>query len=315
MATPAENQNQNAASGNLPPNTTLLNQADNTQARSDSTPAQTLKVKVHGEEKVFTVEEAIPLIQKAVSADARYQEAATIRKEAEAAMVKAQAFDDLKALKGSYDEAKFRNVAKALDMDDATVEALIRNVQSGETDDGASSPPPKAGGAQGGHTPPVKQTPVVPPLDGTIPFSQLDPEVKGLLVTLEQGRQEKELSAALAKDDVLGYTIKKRPETQTEFLDEATKAFRRRVKEAPKGTTRAQLVADAVAEVRAVFKRFVTLANPTPAPGLGPAPGEPHQKLHPTKRPDRVRASDPRYSDYIADLIQYHQSDDDLEVE
>ena len=239
---------------------------------------------MHGEDKELTADELVKLAQKGASADTRYQEAAKIKREAEKAV---EFLEGLKSLRDGFDEGTFRRVAAELGMDKDAVEEMVVSATADQ------DPPPGKRGK-------VKVADEGP---RNVRFGDLDSELKSVFVDITKDRQEMALRMALEKDEVLGYTVKKRPETLAKLMAHAQKVFRRRIAETPPTADRTRLVEDTISEVRADLKELGTLYNPTPPTGLGPAPRGDSPDFYPKKKPDRVKATEPGYEDRITKLI------------
>jgi hypothetical protein len=291
------NPHPNAGIGDGPPKK---------KEEEDSPPWESDTLKVDGEVKKYTREKILELAQKGEAAEKRFQEAATIKKEAEAAMA---VRDDVgKMLAGDPDA--FRRLGKTFDLPSEEVEAALLQREAGS--EGGHSQKGKGEKGSEGISPEEFNQTIEALRRREVSFQNLPKEVRQVLVGVVTDQTEKIIERGVDKDEKLAYYMKGADENGKQAILSLVKdKVRGRIKSSGQILSEgASELSEALTEVGDLLGKLrpSTPSRSTPPLGIGPSPGGTENDLHPRKDPDHVPSTDPEFESHILDLMRAYDS-------
>jgi hypothetical protein len=292
---------------------------------------QTTEIVVDGQKQVVTHARLVELAQKGVSSDARYQEASSKSREADAA-INFKADMDLLAETGDINA--FRRAGASMGLSGDEVEEAARVVYEQMNEGSSNSPGSEGfdenslyddhveghggnvGAGTGGNV--AQQiaalTAVVQKMQGQLSgkqtgFSDLSDDLQTVIGDAEEIRVDKIIQNTLDKDEVLAYYM-------TVYDAKGQKAIRDMIDEKVRGRLDAsdgkfgdgtRILREVVPEVRERLEALGTPQRAIPQMGLGPAPGgQSGADIHPRKQPEHVPSTEAGFEEHIADTLVHN---------
>lgn len=291
---------------------------------------QLTKIVVDGQEQTVNHTRLVELAQKGVSADARYQEAASKSREADDA-IKFKA--DFELLGETGDVGAFRRACAGAGLSDIETEEAARLVyeQMGEGDPPNQASPGDESfdentlyqpqGESGKTSTPMTMsrqlaaiTAAVTKLQGQVTgkqtgFGDLSEELQTFVQDGEQNRVNKIIQKVLDSDEALAYHM-------SSYDSKGQQAIRDMIDEKVRGRLDAsdgkfgdgtRILNEVMPEVKRTLEALGTPNRSTPQMGLGPAPGgQGGADIYPTKQPDHVPSTEPGFEEHIGDTIAFN---------
>lgn len=268
---------------------------------------------VNGKAVQVTPEQKTALAQKGAAADEKFQDAATQRKEAEAAI---QLKDDFEILKETGDINAFRRIGAQMGLPGDQVEEAARIVYEGvsqeeDPDDENRHWDKREAGRGAG--PPVDGEKLLAQIKAEmegreVGYDNLSEDVKTALLHVEEKRINEIVEKALDTDEVIRYYM-------NSYDDRGKEAIRLMVDEKIRGRLDssdgsfgdgARILREVVPEVRTHLEAVGTPSRTTPQMGLGPAPGGTGNQVYPTKPPDHVPSTETGFEDHITQTLAHN---------
>jgi hypothetical protein len=262
---------------------------------------KTYTVTVNGRQEQWGLDKIIAEAQTGAAGREKFQEAASLRKEASRALALQE---DLEAVfEGDIDA--FRRIGAAMGVPGDKVEEeaskLFADGDDDSDDDEDVIDSYLNDSSKGGRASNPNQ-----PVD----YSRLSPDIQRVLREAEMTRIEKIVNSALDKDEVVSYNMEK-------HTPEGRAAIRRYVDEKIRGRLDqfggdfgdgARILAEVLPEVRDHLQALDTPGQRTHT-GLGHAPGGGDTEVYPKKLPDHVPSTDgDAFEQNVLETMAYFQA-------
>jgi hypothetical protein len=283
--------------------------------REAEVPKRAFTIKVYGEEKRISEDELVKLAQKGAAADHKFQEVAAQLKEAgrDKAIV-----EDLRKMMENGDMEAFRRVGAAFNIPGNQVEETAESIKDyleivqsdGEEDDEAD--PTQDVGAQTALARRLTdlETALKQISTGEVKYGKLAPDVQRALRIVESERIDKNIRAALDKDETISYYMKVFDESGQQAVRKLVDTLvKTKLKAAGGdfGDDGAEIFKDVLPLVRETVEGVAKAQRAIPPMGFGPSPGGGNDvDVYPRKKPQYVPSGKPGFEQNILDEMAYH---------
>ncbi len=256
-------------------------------------------VKINGVEEQWPIEKLVSEAQQAVAGRRRFEEAATIQKDAASAIALKE---DLHAALTDQDADAFRRVGASFGINGTETEEMIQRMWGDNQDENVVEQYFDESNNNANRATRFQDN---EPVD----YSRLTPDLQRALRGVESSRIEKIVDNALDNDKTIAYNM----ETYT---PEGRVAIRRYVNEKIRGRLDTfdgdfgdgtRILAEVLPEIREHLQALGTPGQQTRT-GLGQAPGGGGVEVHPTSLPDHVPSTDEEFDQHVLETLNFHQS-------